>query len=560
MEPERPEKGFRRAIYAMLTDSRFERTFVGFILYNLITRFFYSGTFSTYEKAPTWVHFQEIACSFVFVLEWILRVIAFGGIRAVMQTFYQFLDSIATVVMGLVFINEVFSLGWSFINAISVVRVIRLGVYVKKISELAYVISKSLPVITSLVVLFFLLTFVWAIIGMLAFQSDAFSNIFGTGKDYEMVNRYTRFDTVPLSMLTLLGIATSPGSNGWTPVMLTFTRAAPDEWSWAVGMFFISYAFLCNFLIWNLFMMVLVYSYKVYSADKAGIAMEQVIQVRDVWKAYSFKETGSYRTILGWQLPAFLQELPTPLGVGKNSCYLDAQALAKRLLVIISEEDDEWSDAKTQWPWEMRLYLCRSKYHKRSSNNSHSLDSSSSSSSFGGSGGLLLLSWQNRLLRSFCCGQGDGNGGVNILSRRPGSSFLPPGERPLEFSAILVALHKVLIFGEQGNGIDMDREVSAIRYRARVSLSVLRLGARNFIGNLKIKKRRCNGNNGGGEDDTFASLLVVSLLRRQAPHIFGWYCIKALSIEFTRWRDEIDTSGYNYPAHLEGPVLASCIR
>ncbi len=361
MEPKRPEKGLRRAIYAQLTSSHFERAFIGFILFNLCTRFLYAGTFATYDKAPYWIHFQEITCSFVFVMEWLLRVVAFGGVRAVMQTMYQFLDSITTLVMVLVFINEVFSLGWVFINAISVIRIIHLGAYVKKISELAYVISKSLPVITSLVILFFLLTFVWAIVGMLAFQSDTFSNIFGSGEEYEMANRYTRFDTVPLSMLTLLGVATSPGSNGWTPVMLAFTRAAPDGWSWAVSLFFISYAFLCSFLIWNLFMMVLVYSYKVYSADKAGIAMEQVVQVRDAWKSYSFKETGNYRTILGWQLPAFLQELPTPLGIGKNSCYLDAQALAKCLLVMVSEEDDEWSDVRTQMPWDMREYLYRSK-------------------------------------------------------------------------------------------------------------------------------------------------------------------------------------------------------
>ncbi len=134
---------------------------------------------------------------------------------------------------------------------------------------------------------------------------------------------------------------------------------------------------------------------------------------------------------------------------------------------------------------------------------------------------------------------------------------MPPGERSLEFSAILVALHKVLIFGEKG-GIDRDREVSVIRRRARVMLSILQLGARNFIGNLKTKmKRRSNGGDGSGQ---FDSLQNVSLLRRQAPHIFAWHCVKALTIEFMRWREEIDTSGYNDSTHLEGPVLASCIR
>ncbi len=542
-------------------DSWFERTFVCFILYNIGTRFFYAGTFATYDEVPNWVHLQEIACSFVFVMEWALRVAAFGGVRAAMQTVYQFLDSITTLVMMLVLIDEVFSLGWVFINAISVMRVIRLGAYVEKISEIAYVISKSLPVIISLVILFFLLTFVWAIMGMLAFTDDTFSNIFGSGEEYEMANRYTRFDTVSLSMLTLLDVATSPGSNGWTPIMLAFTRAASDTWSWAVGLFFISYAFLCRFLIWNLFMMVLVYSYKVHSADKAGIAMEQVVQFRDTWKAYSFKETGNYRTILAWQLPSFLKELPPPLGVGKNSCYLDAQALAKSVLLILSEEDDEWSEIRSQAPWDMKEYLLRSttNSHKYDSDNNryYSLESDSGS----GISGLRRLPWQMRLLRAFC---GQGSGG-KILSRRQGSRFLPPGERSLEFNAILVALHKVLILGGgRTSSIDRDREVTGIRHRARVLLSVLQLGARNFIENHKIKKGRYSTNDGGAVGEIggqlFGSLQLVSLLRRQAPHIFAWRCAKALTIEFKRWREEMDTSGYNDSTHLEGPILASCIR
>ncbi len=548
MEPERPEKGIRRTVYAQLTSVRFKRAFIGFIVFNLCVRFLYAGTFATYNEAPYWIHFQEIVCSFVFVLEWILHAVAFGGVRAVMQTVYQFLDSITTLVVVMVFINEVFSMDWVFISAISVVRVIRLGAYVKKISELAYVISKSLSVITSLLICFFLLTFVWAIVGMLAFRSDTFSNIFGLDEEYEMANRYTRFDTVPLSMLTLLGVATSPGSNVWTSVMLAFTRAAPDGWSWIVSLFFISYAFLCNFLIWNLFMMVLVYSYKVYSADKAGIAMEQVEQFRNAWKAYSFKETGNYCTILGWQLPAFLQELPIPLGVGKNSCYLEAQSLTKRLLVVISEENKEWSDVRDQMPWEMRDYLRRSKSKSHVHNRSHSLDSI-------GGALLHLLPWHSRFLRALC-GQGFCAG--TILSRRPGSSFLPPGERTLEFSSVLVALHKVLIFGEKGGSIDIDREVSAIRRKARDLLSILELGARNFIENLKKNKKRCS--KVGGDGNQFDSLHSVSLLRRQAPELFAWYCVKALTIEFTRWREEIDISGHNASTHLEGPVLASCIR
>ena len=76
--------------------------------------------------------------------------------------------------MGLVVAIEVYSLAGNstegsmfvrWVNALSVVRVIRLGTYIRTIPELVYVIVKSLEVIFPLLLLQILANFFWSILG-----------------------------------------------------------------------------------------------------------------------------------------------------------------------------------------------------------------------------------------------------------------------------------------------------------------------------------------------------------------------------------------------------------
>lgn len=72
-------------------------------------------------------------------------------------------------------------------------------------------------------------------------------------------------------MQTMLGVATTPGSDGWIPLMRRYEEAADSAaWGWAVPAFFGSYAFLTRFLLAQLFMITLLFKYKNHSHHKVG--------------------------------------------------------------------------------------------------------------------------------------------------------------------------------------------------------------------------------------------------------------------------------------------------
>jgi hypothetical protein len=522
-EPRRPQSNRGRIfLYNALTDKRFEHIFAAFILYNLVTRFFYAGTFPSYVEAPLWLHQQDLVCALIYVAEGVLRIYAFGGLRAVTQTAFQWMDLAITMVMfGIVVYESVYLSGGlnegsmsailTFFDALSVIRVVRLGTYVKTIPELAHVIIRSLSLTGPLILILFLITFAWAIIGMLAFDSEQYDGLFGMGQAYEAVNRYSRFSTVPTSMLLLIGVATSPGSNGWTPVMTAYVDATPTDLQWAVALYFITYAFMARFLIWNLFVMILIFKYKLHSKDKAGVAMEQVEEFRRAWKSFSFSETGSYMTIHSFQLPQLLWELPAPLGIGEQGCYLDAYILAKKIL--LSVDKDEWEEMSHIKPWNLKQYLARS------------LTSTGrlAGSELRSHGGMLHIPW------------------IRMGPRAIGSSFLPPGERPLQFHDVLIALHKNVVFGEI---LPDERSIAQARVKANDVLTVVELGIRGFV------------NGGRVEPDSLQEWLQeVSFMRRGPPGAFWYRVTTALRHEFLRWREEMDACGLTPLAHEIGRLL-----
>lgn len=49
----------------------------------MVVRFLIASEWLQYSEAPTWIHVQEAFFSVLFVADWVSRVVAFGGVRAV---------------------------------------------------------------------------------------------------------------------------------------------------------------------------------------------------------------------------------------------------------------------------------------------------------------------------------------------------------------------------------------------------------------------------------------------------------------------------------------------
>lgn len=149
------------------------------------------------------------------------------------------------------------------------VRLVRLGHVLPNAQEFLLVIAKSSSVVFPLLLVLTALTYLWSVFGVLSFGNETYlAGLFGDGNPWETVNRHQGFFSVAQGMQTMIGVATTPGSNGWITLMQRYEDVTSPEWRWAVVMFFGSYALLTRFLLVQFFMITLLFKYKTHSYDK----------------------------------------------------------------------------------------------------------------------------------------------------------------------------------------------------------------------------------------------------------------------------------------------------
>lgn len=168
------------------------------------------------------------------------------------------------------------------------IRLVRLGHVLPNAQEFLLVTAKSSSVVFPLLLVLALLTFLWSVCGVVCFGTETYlAGLFGEGNAYETENRHQGFFGVAQGMQTMIGVATTPGSNGWMTLMRRYEDATSPRWRWAVVAFFGSYAFLTRFLLVQFFMITLLFKYKTHSSEKvrggsfvgwgAGISFSSVL-------------------------------------------------------------------------------------------------------------------------------------------------------------------------------------------------------------------------------------------------------------------------------------------
>lgn len=189
---------------------------------------------------------------------------------------------------------------WMAVNALSMVRLVRLGHILPDVPELLLVLVKSSQVVFPLILILVIVTFLWSVCGVIAFGNETyFADLFGHGYFWEPVNRHQGFHSVAQGMQTMLGIATSPGSDGWINLMQSYADATSEEWNWAVLLFFSSYALLTRFLLVNFFMMTLLFKYKTHSKDKVNLMTFSFMYILVMSAINSVKLGGNGSLIFG---------------------------------------------------------------------------------------------------------------------------------------------------------------------------------------------------------------------------------------------------------------------
>lgn len=161
------------------------------------------------------------------------------------------------------------SVVWTVVDAISMVRLVRLGHVLPHIQEILHVMFKSLSTVFPMLLVLVLLTYLWSTFGLLFFGNDTYlADILGDGQPWEAANRHQGFWSVSQGMQTMLGVAISTGSGRWIEITERYQEATAHRWRWAVLLFFASYVFLVRFLLMKLFMMTILFKYKTHASAK----------------------------------------------------------------------------------------------------------------------------------------------------------------------------------------------------------------------------------------------------------------------------------------------------
>lgn len=76
----------RRLLFNAASRRRWGIVLASLVGANVVVRFLIGANWLHYFEAPSWIHLEEAVFAPLFVLEWVCRAIAFGGVRAITRS------------------------------------------------------------------------------------------------------------------------------------------------------------------------------------------------------------------------------------------------------------------------------------------------------------------------------------------------------------------------------------------------------------------------------------------------------------------------------------------
>lgn len=203
-----------------------------------------------------------------------------------------------------------------------VVRVFRLGRLLrffegaKGIRKLLFTIIKSAPALSNIGTLLFLITFIYAIMGM---------NLFGMIELNGAITKTTNFRTFGSSMCILFRISTAAGWNGVfdaamvEPPRCNINQPGNCGSKFYAFVFFVSYIMVIVLIIINMYIAVILENFnQAQSQDEAGITEDDLEAYYVTWEEFDPKAT---QFIKYSHLSDFIDALDGPLKVPKPNYW-----------------------------------------------------------------------------------------------------------------------------------------------------------------------------------------------------------------------------------------------
>uniref|UniRef100_A0A8C2SJH2 Voltage-dependent P/Q-type calcium channel subunit alpha n=1 Tax=Capra hircus TaxID=9925 RepID=A0A8C2SJH2_CAPHI len=319
------KQSFQYRMWQFVVSPPFEYTIMAMIALNTIVLMMkFYGASVAYENA---LRVFNIVFTSLFSLECVLKVMAFG-ILNYFRDAWNIFDFVT--VLGSITDILVTEFGNNFIN-LSFLRLFRAG-YTIRILLWTFVQSfKALPYVCLLIAMLF---FIYAIIGMQVFGNIGIDvEDEDSDEDEFQITEHNNFRTFFQALMLLFRSATG---EAWHNIMLSCLSGKPCDKNSGIlthecgnefaYFYFVSFIFLCSFLMLNLFVAVIMDNFEYLTRDSSILGPHHLDEYVRVWAEYDPAAWGRMPYPDMYQM---LRHMSPPLGLGKKC---PARVAYKRLL------------------------------------------------------------------------------------------------------------------------------------------------------------------------------------------------------------------------------------
>ncbi|XP_068588559.1 voltage-dependent N-type calcium channel subunit alpha-1B-like isoform X5 [Cebidichthys violaceus] len=329
------KQSFQYKMWKFVVSPPFEYAIMTLIALNtvvLMMKFY--GAPDLYESM---LKYLNIVFTALFTLECILKIIAFGPLNYLKAAWnvFDFVTVLGSITDILVTEIKDKMINLSFLRLFRAARLIKLlrQGYTIRILLWTFVQSfKALPYVCLLIAMLF---FIYAIIGM-----QVFGNI--ELNEETAINHHNNFQTFFQALTLLFRSATG---EAWHEIMLACLSNRPcDRLSGTVGkecgsdfgyFYFVSFIFLCSFLMLNLFVAVIMDNFEYLTRDASILGPHHLDEFIRVWAEYDPAACGR---ICYQDMYKLLRFISPPLGLGKKCPNRVAYKRLVRMNMPIAED------------------------------------------------------------------------------------------------------------------------------------------------------------------------------------------------------------------------------
>nr|KAF6479263.1 calcium voltage-gated channel subunit alpha1 A [Molossus molossus] len=330
------KQSFQYRMWQFVVSPPFEYTIMAMIALNTIVLMMkFDGASSAYEEA---LKVFNIVFTSLFSLECLLKVMAFGILNYFRDAWniFDFVTVLGSITDILVteFGNPNNFINLSFLRLFRAARLIKLlrQGYTIRILLWTFVQSfKALPYVCLLIAMLF---FIYAIIGMQVFGNIGI-NVEDEDSDEDdfQITEHNNFRTFFQALMLLFRSATG---EAWHNIMLSCLSGKPCDKNSGIltpecgnefaYFYFVSFIFLCSFLMLNLFVAVIMDNFEYLTRDSSILGPHHLDEYVRVWAEYDPAAWGRMPYPDMYQM---LRHMSPPLGLGKKC---PARVAYKRLL------------------------------------------------------------------------------------------------------------------------------------------------------------------------------------------------------------------------------------